>query len=134
MDLDPVTNINLDNVKDVYNPGEVITCAAEGNPDPEIRWVDKGSGDEVADSGVLVIDASMEGTQTYSCLATNIVRGTIKGSSQTITFTVRTDDFDDSENSDGTDAAIIGGFVGTIVFLLLVILFLLGVIWYLRKR
>ena len=86
----------------------------------------------------------MEGVQTYSCLATNIVHGIIKGCSETITFTVRINDFDDSENSDGTDddsensdrtdAAIIGGFVGAIVFLLLVILFVLGVIWYLCKR
>ena len=67
--------MNLDNVKHVYNPGEVITCTAEGNPEPEIRWVDDESGDEVADSGILVINAFMEGTQTYSCLATNVVRG-----------------------------------------------------------
>ena len=125
--------MRLDNVKDVYNPGEVIMCAAEGNPEPEIRWVDDANA-TVSDATLLLIEPFMEGIQTYSCLATNIVRGIIKGYSETITFIVRTNDFDDSENSDGTDAAIIGGFVGAIVFLLLVILFLLGVIWYLRKR
>ena len=119
--------MNLDNVKQVYNPGEVITCSAEGNPDPEIRWV-VDTNSTVSDSAFLLIEPFMEGTGTYSCLATNIVRGIIKSCSETITFTVRTDDFDDSENSDGTDAAIIGGFVGAIVFQLLVILFLLGVI------
>ena len=119
--------MNLDNVKHLYNPGEVIMCAADGNPDPEIRWVDDANA-TVSETATLLIEPFMEGVQTYSCLATNIVRGIIKGCSETITFTVRTDDFDDSENSDGTDAAIIGGFVGAIVFLLLVILFLLGVI------
>ena len=132
--LDHVTNMTLDNVKDEYTPGEVITCDAEGNPDPEIRWVDEESGEEVIDSGLLVIDALMEGTQTYSCHATNIVRGTIKGFSETITFNVTTKGLDDSENSDGTNAAVIGGSVGGVVFLLLVIVFLIGVIWYLRKR
>ena len=88
----------------------------------------------MADSGVLVIDASMEGTQTYSYLTTNIVRGTIESLSKTITFNVTTNNFDDSEDSDESNAAIIGGFVAAIVFLLLVILFLIGVIWYLRKR
>ena len=110
MYLDPVTNMRLDNVKDVYNPGEVITCAAEGNPEPEIRWVDDANA-TVSDATLLLIEPFMEGIQTYSCLATNIVRGIIKGYSETITFIVRTNDFDDSENSDGTDAAIIGGFV-----------------------
>ena len=142
MYVDPVTNIRLDNVKDEYTPGEMITCAAEANPDPEIRWVDANS--IVSNSAFLLIEPFMEGVQTYSCLATNIVHGIIKSCSETITFTVRTNDFDDSENSDGTDddsensdgtdAAIIGGFVGVIVFLLLVILFLLGVMWYLHKR
>ena len=80
--------MNLDNVKHVYNPGEEITCTAEGNPEPEIRWVDDESGDEVADSGILVINAFMEGTQTYSCLATNVVRGVTYSLMTTITFTV----------------------------------------------
>ena len=75
-------------MKHVYSPGEVITCAAEGNPEPELRWVDEESGDEVADSGVLVIDNSMEGTGTYSCLATNVVRGVTYSLTTTITFTV----------------------------------------------
>ena len=123
--------MTLDNVEDVYNPGEEIRCAAEGNPDPEIRWVDSESGDEIANSGVLVIEPSMEGTQSYSCHATNVVRGIIKGFSETITFNVTRDD---SDNSGGSDGAVIGGAVGAIVFLLMVVLVLIGVRRYLHKR
>ena len=85
--LDAVTNINLDNVKDVYNPGEVITCAAAGNPDPEIRWMDDANV-TVSDSDFLLIEPSIEGTQTYSCLATNDVRGETYSLMKTITFNV----------------------------------------------
>ena len=87
MVLDPVTNINLANVKHEYNPGEVITCDAEGNPDPDIRWVD----DEnviVSESQFLIIEASMEGVQTYSCLATNVVRGVTNNVMETVAFSV----------------------------------------------
>ena len=79
--------MNLDNVKHVYNPGEVITCSTEGNPEPEIRWVDDVNA-TVVESHILTIEASMEGTQTYSCLATNVVRGVTYSLMTTITFTV----------------------------------------------
>ena len=79
--------MNLDNVKDMYNPGEVIACAAEGKPDPEIRWVDDANA-TVSDSATLLIEPSMEGTQTYSCLATNDVRGDRHSLMKTVTFNV----------------------------------------------
>ena len=79
--------MNLGNVKDEYNPGEEITCAAEGNPGPTIIWVDDNN-DTVVESHILTIEASMEGTRTYSCLATNIVRGTTYQLMETITFNV----------------------------------------------
>ena len=79
--------MNLGNVEEEYNPGEEITCAAEGNPDPDISWVDDNN-DTVVESNVLTIEASMEGTRTYSCLATNVVRGETNSEMQTITFNV----------------------------------------------
>ena len=85
--LDPVTNVNLDNVKHVYNPGEVITCTAKGNPDPEIRWVDDAN-DTVSNSAFLLIEPFVEGTQTYSCLATNVVRAVTYSLMETVTFKV----------------------------------------------
>ena len=85
--IDPVTNINFDNLKHVYDPDEVITCAAEGNPDPEIRWVDDANS-TVSDSALLLTEPSMEGVQTYSCLATNDVRGETYSLMKTVTFNV----------------------------------------------
>ena len=79
--------MNLDNVKHLYNPGEVITCAAEGNPEPEIRRVDDANA-TVSSSAFLLLDASMEGAQTYSCLATNDVRGATYSLLETIIFNV----------------------------------------------
>ena len=79
--------MNLDNVKDEYIPGEEITCAAEGNPDPEIRWVDDANA-TVINSHIITIEGSMEGTQTYSCLATNDVRRVTYSLFETITFNV----------------------------------------------
>ena len=84
---DPVTNMNLGNEKEEYIPGEEITCAAEGNPAPTFIWVDVNNV-TVEDSRVLTIEASMEGTRTYSCLATNVVRGVIYSGRLTITFNV----------------------------------------------
>ena len=85
--LDPVTDMNLDNVKHVYSPGEVITCAAEGNPEPEIRWVDDANA-TIFDSAFILVQPFMEGTQTYSCLATNDVRGVTYSLMETVTFKV----------------------------------------------
>ena len=77
--------MNLDNVQHEYNPGEVIMCSAEGNPEPEIRWVDDVNF-IVSKTHILTIEASMETTQTYRCLATNNVRGTLYSMLETITF------------------------------------------------
>ena len=79
--------MNLGDVKDEYNPGEVITCAAEGNPSPDIYWVDDTNA-TVTEEATLIIDPSMEGTQTYSCVATNEFRGTTFSERRTITFNV----------------------------------------------
>ena len=84
---DTVTNMNLGDVMEEYNPGEEIICAAEGNPEPHIRWVDDMN-NTVVDSATLTIHASMVGTRTYSCLATNTVRGANYSLTETITFNV----------------------------------------------
>ena len=79
--------MQLDNAKDEYNPGEKIICGAEGNPNPDIRWVDDANA-TVVDSATLTIVASMEGTRTYSCLAENVVRGITYFLMEPITFNV----------------------------------------------
>ena len=71
----------------MYNPGEEITCAAEGNPDPEIRWVDDTNA-TVSETDTLLIKPFMEGTQTYSSLATNYVRGDRHSLMKTVRFNV----------------------------------------------
>ena len=83
--LDPVINLKLDNIKDEYNPGEVITCVAEGNPPPNITWLDEYNS-TASNSEALLIDSSMEGTHTYICLAVNDVRGTIYTMKENITI------------------------------------------------
>ena len=62
------------NVKDVYAVGEIITCLAEGNPEPDINWLDEQN-DTLSDSGTLLIQECMAGLQTFICVATNVVRG-----------------------------------------------------------
>ena len=74
-------------IQEEYNPGDTITCAAEGNPEPTLKWVDQTNA-TIADSGMLEIDAAMEGRQTYSCLAQNEVRGDTISAMVTITFNV----------------------------------------------
>ena len=77
--------MKLDNIKDEYNPGEVILCGAEGNPPPEIRWLDEYNR-IASNSEALLVDSSMEGTNTYTCLARNIVRKAIHTKKENITF------------------------------------------------
>ena len=74
----------LHNVKDVYTLGDIITCSAEGNPEPDIRWLDEQN-DTLSDSDTLVTEESMAGLQTFICLATNVVRGQTIMISQQIT-------------------------------------------------
>ena len=77
----------LTNVRQEYNPEDEVACSAEGNPEPDMRWVDQEN-NTVSDSGILVIEATMEGTQTYSCAAMNVVGGEIIEAMVTITFDV----------------------------------------------
>ena len=74
----------LHNVKDVYTLGDIIICSAEGNPEPDIRWLDEQN-DTISDSNILVIRESMTGLQTFICLATNVIRGKTTAVSQQIT-------------------------------------------------
>ena len=64
----------LRNVKEVYAVDEIITCSAEGNQEPDISWLDEKN-DTLSDSGTLLTQESMAGLQTFTCLATNVVRG-----------------------------------------------------------
>ena len=68
--------------------GDIITCTAEGNPEPDISWLDEQN-DTLSDSDTLVIEESMAGLQTFICLATNVIRGKIKVVSQQITAFVK---------------------------------------------
>ena len=74
----------LHNVKDVYTVGDIITCSAEGNPEPDISQLDEQN-DTLSDSSTLVIEESMAGFQTFICLAINVVRGKMTVVSQQIT-------------------------------------------------
>ena len=74
----------LHNVKDVYTVGDIITCTAEGNQEPDISWLDEQN-DTISDSNTLVIQEFMIGLQTFICLATNVVRGQTIMISQQIT-------------------------------------------------
>ena len=64
--------------------GDIITCSAEGNPKPDIRWLDEQN-DTLSDSHRLVIQESMIGLQTFISLVTNMVRGQPYDVSQQIT-------------------------------------------------
>ena len=81
---DPVGHIVLHDVKDIYTVGDNITCSAEGNPEPDISWLDEQN-NMLSDSDTLVIQDSMIGLQTFICLPTNMVRGKINVVSQQIT-------------------------------------------------
>ena len=77
--------MDIDLIQEEYNPGDTITCAAEGNPEPTLKWVDQNN-DTIAASGTLLIDAVMEGRQTFSCLAQNEVRGDTISAMSTVTW------------------------------------------------
>ena len=80
-----VKSMDIDPIQEEYNPGDTITCVAKGNPEPTLKWVDQNNA-TITDSGMLEIDAAMEGRQTYSCLAQNEVRGETILAMVTITF------------------------------------------------
>ena len=91
---DDVRNFEIDR-KLEYNPGEVITCKADGNPVPIIEWFDS-NGTRMYDtrtidqgltrSVLLTITEEMEGEHLYTCEASN--KGTTTVLSETIAVTV----------------------------------------------
>ena len=74
----------LHNVEDVYTVEDKITCSAEGNPDPDMIWLDDQN-KTLSDYSVLEINESMAGLQTFICVATNVVREQVWMVSQHIT-------------------------------------------------
>ena len=84
--------MTLDPIQEEYNPGDTISFAAEGNPEPTLRWVDENN-TTISDSGTLEIDAAMKGKQTCSCLAQNEVRGETISAMMSISFNVTSKSF-----------------------------------------
>ena len=86
--LDPPQNLEIDNEKEEYMPGEKITCSAEGNPSPTIYWKNEENDNEIAHP-ILDITTDMKGQQTYTCVAYNEIRGQIHTITKTLSFRVR---------------------------------------------
>ena len=83
----PVSDVSLSPIQEEYYPGDTIICSATGNPEPYIRWVDIFN-NTVSDSPTLLIVPSMAGTQTFTCLATNVIDNETYMATATITFDV----------------------------------------------
>ena len=68
-----VRNIQLENVRYSLYPGDTITCSADGFPVPNFRWSDAAN-NTLSNSTTLTIVASMQGRNTLTCEATNVVK------------------------------------------------------------
>ena len=71
---DPVENLQLENAKDVYFPGESLKISAVGRPEPKYFWQNLVD-NTTLDGSVLNITESMEGTQNWAYIAYNDIRG-----------------------------------------------------------
>jgi len=86
-----VSEIEFHYLKDVYYPGDVINCSADGNPPPTFSWLAKKSNKPRPVTGsVLAIYESMIGENVWECRAQNQPTGSVlaKMITKTITFTV----------------------------------------------
>lgn len=55
----------------IVNPGDRITCSADGNPEPMYQWKDLING-TVTEGAVLVISEEMaDNNYTFQCTASN---------------------------------------------------------------
>ena len=79
--------MSLSPIQEEYYPSDTIICSAAGNPEPYIRWVDIFN-NTVSDSPTLLIVPSMEATQTFTSLATNVIDEETYTAKATITFDV----------------------------------------------
>jgi hypothetical protein len=88
--LDSPRDIQFDEVKTEYSPGEEIVCSASGNPPPEITWRDLDTG-LVTESHVLSITEEMieEEAKNFECIAVNFVKDIDRrNETKKISFTV----------------------------------------------
>lgn len=61
--------------RQIYHPGDIIKCSADGNPKPSYQWKDLVSG-TITEGDVLVISEEMvNNNYTFQCTAYNQYRG-----------------------------------------------------------
>lgn len=85
---DPPRHLQLIPEQSYYHPGDFIVCSADGNPPPNISWMNNAN-NHIIENDTLPITEDMIGTvQSFDCIAINEVKGEQKKASRTIKFSV----------------------------------------------
>ena len=71
---DPVENLDLENQKLQYRPGENISITAQGRPTPSFMWQNLNDSTTIIGS-LLEITEEMVGMQSWMYMAENMIRG-----------------------------------------------------------
>jgi len=92
-------NIQLTPSQSTYQPGDIIRCTSESNPEPSYQWTDLVNG-TVIQGAVLVISEDMvDNNHTFQCTASNYYNGKNYTISDNILIVV--------QHSEGTSIALI---------------------------
>ena len=76
-------NLTVHPMKDVYRPGDLVTCSALGKPSPQFEWRDDENIDK-CQGATLLLTRQMEGHRSFSCVATTVIRGAVVHARRTL--------------------------------------------------
>ena len=87
---DGARNLEIYPHKSTYSPDEQITATADGEPAASFSWTRlSGRGAACVISNHLIISASMEGSNSYQCIASNtLINGNFMSETRLFNFTV----------------------------------------------
>ncbi|PAA88692.1 hypothetical protein BOX15_Mlig031132g1 [Macrostomum lignano] len=101
--LFPVSNIRMEPFRENFFHGDYLDCLADGRPEPDIRWTQiQGAGSlQVNGSRLSMPTGAKPGYYSYTCSATNSVRGRSHQLLQSIGFNLHNRTAADTPKPDG---------------------------------
>ncbi|ELU04465.1 hypothetical protein CAPTEDRAFT_211913 [Capitella teleta] len=142
-------DIEFTEEKAEYVPGDEIVCSASGRPQPEYTWRNINSGLVIETDTLVITDEMLSEQQSYECEATNVIKGTTRNDTRSLTFSVITTPVPTSlpttqstwlsstpyprENNWKNTAIALGAVVGVLAFALISIIAVLLYFWIQRR-
>ncbi|ELT89272.1 hypothetical protein CAPTEDRAFT_212816 [Capitella teleta] len=118
-------DIEFTEEKAKYVPGDQIVCSASGRPRPEITWRNINNGLVYKTDTLVIIDDMLSEQQSYECQATNVIKGTTRTATRSLTFP--------EVNKRNNNSTVLSAVLGVLAFILMAIAAVVLYCWIQRR-